>query len=236
VLQWGPSTPPRLVGESASGTDGGTATTLALGKPVPLPGSARVSLARLFHNARFEKTIQFLAPHVEGARFDPDFYATDPIGLELEVTTAPGTPREQSRVVRLASTDAGLANLWQSEDTGGNDFWVRFYENEAGFPFEWRSVLSIWEDDGKGGLKEVDTGPESEREIRVNDYLYYKGYRFFQTNADPDRPTYSGIGVVYDPGIPIVLYGMYTIIVGTILAFVVRPIAQAYGKRRQEPS
>jgi hypothetical protein len=65
----------------------------------------------------------------------------------------------------------------------------------------------------------------------VNDYLYYRGYRFFQTNAEPEFPTYSGIGVVYDPGIPVVLFGMYTIIVGTLLAFIVRPIADAYGKR-----
>jgi hypothetical protein len=65
----------------------------------------------------------------------------------------------------------------------------------------------------------------------VNDYFYYRGYRFFQTNAIPELPTYSGIGVVYDPGIPIVLFGMYTIILGTVLAFTVRPIAEAYGKR-----
>ena len=55
--------------------------------------------------------------------------------------------------------------------------------------------------------------------------------RFFQTNAVPEMPTYSGIGVVYDPGIPVVLMGMYTIILGTALAFLVRPIAAAYGKR-----
>ena len=83
-------------------------------------------------------------------------------------------------------------------------------------------------------MRQVDVGDEHEREIRVNDYFHYRGYRFFQTNANPKFPTYSGIGVVYDPGIPLVLYGMYPIIVGTILAFILRPIAEAYGKKRKE--
>jgi hypothetical protein len=66
----------------------------------------------------------------------------------------------------------------------------------------------------------------------VNDYFEYRGFRFFQTNADPSAPTYSGIGIVYDPGIPTVLLGMYTVIAGTILAFVVRPIVQSRKQRR----
>lgn len=222
VLQWGPSTPARLF-DAAGGKH-----ELAAG--APLPRLAGLSLSRVIHNARFEKTIEFLAPHVEGPHFDDDFYSTDPVGLELEITHEPGTSRERTEVVRLASTDAGMASLWQSAD---QEFYVRFYENQAGFPFEWRSVLSIWEDDGKGGLRQVDAGDEHEREIRVNDYFHYRGYRFFQTNANPEFPTYSGIGVVYDPGIPVVLYGMYTIIVGTILAFILRPIAEAYGKKRK---
>ncbi|MBK7876564.1 MAG: hypothetical protein IPJ77_12585 [Planctomycetes bacterium] len=225
VLQFGPDAAPRLAGPD------GKRTEIAVGAPIPLPGAERIALARLFHNARYEKTIEFLAPHVEGPHFDADFYATDPVGLELEIVQGPGTPGERRQTVRLASTDQGLSNLWQSVDGG---FYVRFFENQAGFPFEWRSVLSIWQPDGQGELRQVDVGPEHDREIRVNDYFFHGGYRFFQTNADPERPTYSGIGVVYDPGIPIVLFGMYTIIVGTILAFLLRPIAEAYGKRRTE--
>ena len=100
-------------------------------------------------------------------------------------------------------------------------------------PFEWRSVLSIHEQAPDGSLREIDAGSEREREIRVNDYFTWKGYRLFQTDATADLPNYSGIGVVYDPGIPIVLLGMYTIIAGTILAFLVRPIVYAQGKKRK---
>ena len=102
------------------------------------------------------------------------------------------------------------------------------------FPFDWRSVLAVWEPGPDGRLTKVDAGSKKEREIRVNDYFTYRGYRFFQTNATPEDPTYSGIGVVYDPGIPIVLLGMYTIIAGTVLAFLVRPIVTA--RRRKEAS
>ena len=90
-------------------------------------------------------------------------------------------------------------------------------------PFEWRSVLTIVEKDNSGRSYEVPLGTERAREIRVNDYFYYKGYRFFQTDANAQRPTYSGIGVVYDPGIPFVLWGMYATIVGASIAFLVRP-------------
>ena len=41
------------------------------------------------------------------------------------------------------------------------------------------------------------------------------------------------MGVVFDPGIPIVLAGMYAIIAGTVLAFLVRPIVRS--RRRPRP-
>ena len=92
-------------------------------------------------------------------------------------------------------------------------------------------MLSVVERDQNGHEYTVPLGSEKSREIRVNDYFKYRGYRFFQTNADPEDPSYSGIGVVYDPGIPIVLIGMYTIILGTVLAFIVRPIVRARRER-----
>jgi hypothetical protein len=222
VLHWGGSRGPLLLAES------GTSTTAAPDEALALDGGTPLVVKQLLHNAQFEKTIEFLAPHIEGPHFDEDFYSTDPSGLEIQVTTDPGTEKEHVESVRMASTDRGLAHLWQSRD---ERFYLRYYENDRAFPFEWRSVLSIYETDADGKLYKVDAGDEWEREIRVNDYLYYRGYRFFQTNAEPEFPTYSGIGVVYDPGIPVVLFGMYTIIVGTLLAFIVRPIVEAYGKR-----
>lgn len=221
VLNWGPAAAPALFTEDSA------PITVELDQPLALPGKTRLVPHQLIHNALFEKDIEFKAKHIQGPQFDEDFYATEPTGLSIEVTTAPGTPREKKEVVKMASTEQFLSDGWNS---GDERFFLRYYENDRAFPFEWRSVLSVYQKDAEGQLYKVDLGPESEREIRVNDYFYYRGYRFFQTNAEARLPTYSGIGVVYDPGIPVVLYGMYTIILGTLLAFIVRPIAEAYGK------
>lgn len=225
VLHWGSPAGALLLGEDGSRTE------VPEGAALPLPGGAKLVADRFLANATFDKDttkrVDFVAPHVEGPHFNDDFYSTDPTGLELVVTTDAGTGSERTETIRMASTDEGRANLWQSHD---RRFILRYYTNSEAFPFEWRSVLSVWDHDADGRLYKVDAGDEHEREIRVNDYFKWKGYRFFQTNAIPEMPTYSGIGVVYDPGIPMVLTGMYTIILGTVLAFLVRPIVRAYGR------
>jgi len=160
--------------------------------------------------------------------WDESFYSRDARGLALDVVYFPGTEREQVERVEMATTDAQQANLWV---TGDRRYALRFLENVEGFPFDWRSVLSIVEKDASGQPHTVPLGSQAQREVRVNDYFQYKGYRFFQTNAEAQDPSYSGIGVVYDPGIPTVLAGMYTIILGTVLAFLVRPIVLARRKR-----
>ena len=75
-------------------------------------------------------------------------------------------------------------------------------------------------------LEEVDGEwqPVATGAIRVNDYFYYKGYRFFQTDARPDDPTYSGIGIVYDPGIEVVLLGFYMVMFGTFIVYFINPL------------
>jgi hypothetical protein len=220
VLHWGP----REAGEGATlfASDGSSKPVRA-GEALALPGPARVTPVHLLSNARYEKQIEFLAPPIEGPHFDEHFYSQDPTGLEIAVTSDPGTPKERREVVRMASSDASLANLWADPS---ERFYLRFYGNDRALPFEWRSVLSVWQKDADGRPYKVDAGAEEDREIRVNDYFHYQGYRFFQTNAKPEFPTYSGIGVVYDPGIPVVLLGMYLTIVGTALAFVIRPIVE----------
>jgi hypothetical protein len=208
----------------------GQSVPVATGEPLSLPGTTRIVVERVYANARLERRIELdpAAPVIEGPHFDASFYSTDPTGARLRITTDPGTPSEEVRTIDLASTRTGFADTWLSPD---RRFYVSYFENDRAMPFEWRSVLSVFERDADGKLYKVDVGPEDDREIRVNDYFHYRGYRFFQSNANPQFPTYSGIGVVYDPGIPIVILGMYLTIVGTILRFIVRPIVESYGKR-----
>jgi hypothetical protein len=214
-------------GKTSLTPQGGTPTAVTPGGALDLPGESRLVLKSVFERARFEKVIDFLPGRVDADGFDPSFYETDARGIVLDVVHFPHTAQETVETIRMATSDDAQANLWQS---GDDRVAIRFLENIEGFPFDWRSVLSIVEKDAQGNPHVVDCGTPKEREIRVNEYFKYKGYRFFQTNANPKEPTYSGIGVVYDPGIEIVLLGMYTIIAGTVLAFTVRPIVRA--KRR----
>jgi hypothetical protein len=223
VLRWGPEGGAALVSED------GKETPVKAGEALPLPGTTKVVAEGIHHNVLYEKRVDLVAPPIQGPKFDPAFYARDPAGIELTVTSYPGTKKERKDRVRMAATDESLANLWEDPE---KRFTLRFYGNERALPFEWRSVLSIHKKDANGKLYAVAMGPEAAREIRVNDYFYYEGYRFFQTNAIPELPTYSGIGVVYDPGIPVVLMGMYLTIVGTALAFVIRPVVEGVRSRR----
>lgn len=202
----------------------GPESAVTIGQELNLPGDAHLVLQALYERARFEKTINFLPGQIDPDGFDPSFYETDARGMVLDVVRFPHTPQETIETVRMATSEEAQADIWQS---GDDRFRIRFFENDEGFPFDWRSVLSIVEKDAQGNQKPIDCGTSKKREIRVNEYFTYKGYRFFQTNANPKEPTYSGIGVVYDPGIRIVLWGMYTIIAGTVLAFTVRPIVRA---------
>ncbi|MEO6708029.1 MAG: hypothetical protein ABI054_02900 [Planctomycetota bacterium] len=227
---WSEVGPPRYIfswdaaGNAKLTPQSGPEIPVTIGQALDLPGNARLVLQALFERARFENSIDFLPSKVEADGFDPAFYESDARGIVLDVVHFPHTDKERIETVRMATSDDAQADRWQS---GDDRFAIRFLENVEGFPFDWRSVLSIVEKDANGNPTVVDCGTLKEREIRVNDYFKYKGYRFFQTNANPKDPTYSGIGVVYDPGIELVLLGMYTIIAGTILAFTVRPIVRA---------
>lgn len=221
VLHWGLEQDPRLLGED------GSEQPVELDRALPLPSEAEVVLVQLVHRAEPESRVEFLPPSVGPAGLDEDFYAMSPRGLRLEVVRDPGQPSERVDVAEL--TTVSPSDVWRSSD---GELAIRFFENDRMLPFEWRSVLKVHERDEAGRLEEVPLGPPSQREIRVNDYFHYRGYRFFQTNAIPEIPTYSGVGVVYDPGIPLVLAGMYIVIAGTALAFLVKPIVLARRQRR----
>ncbi len=224
VLAYGPKRPLELVDPE------GRSTPVQPGQVLALGGETQVTLRESLRNVRFETPIEFdpTADFISGPAYDEHFYSRDPTGVVLRLTTDPGEPTAVTRTLKMASTDNGRANVWSS---GDQRFWIRYYENTETMPFEWRSVLSVHERGADGAWQAVDMGSVREREIRVNDYFVYRGYRFFQTNADPRVPSYSGIGVVYDPGIPFVLYGMWLTIFGAIVAFVLRPIAEARARR-----
>ena len=106
--------------------------------------------------------------------------------------------------------------------------WLRFREDRdpGGMPLEWQSKLTILEFDDQDKPFKVAEG-----DVRVNDYFMHGGYHFFQTNHNPADPTYSGIGVVYDPGISWVLWGLYCVMSATAFIFLIMPLIQGAKKR-----
>lgn len=59
--------------------------------------------------------------------------------------------------------------------------------------------------------------------ILVNSPFSYGGYKFYQSNYNPDNPYYSGILVVKDPGLPLVYIGFVFICAGIIYIFYIKP-------------
>lgn len=225
VLHWGADGTQRLVGQDGSNA------SVQVGQRLSLPGSTALTPQQFLHRAEMEPNLKFEPSRPAEDGWDDDFYHRGARGLVLEAIRNPGTPEEHREPIEMTTSDTMASNFHRSED---GTFGLLFLENTEVLPFEWRSVLQIHEQDAEGRWQPVDLGSEAEREIRVNDYFEYKGYKFFQTDARPELPNYSGIGVVYDPGISIVLLGMYTIIAGTIVAFLLRPIFES--KRKREAS
>ena len=110
---------------------------------------------------------------------------------------------------------------YQGPDGQQRDVVLRFREDRdpGQLPVEWQSRLAVLRRGPGGQMERVGGG-----DIRVNDYLHVEGFRFFQSSHKPEDPTYSGIGVVYDPGIETVLSGLFMVMFGTMWVFLIQPV------------
>jgi hypothetical protein len=61
--------------------------------------------------------------------------------------------------------------------------------------------------------------------VKVNEPMLHGGYRFYQTDYDPKRPTYSGIGVSHEPGLYVIYFGFFVLVAGVAQMF--------YGRTRK---
>ena len=77
----------------------------------------------------------------------------------------------------------------------------------------WESGLSVVNNDGS---------LMKQKSIRVNEPLKYKGYRFYQTDYDPNNPNYSGIGISYTPGLYLIYFGFWVLVIGVFVLFYMR--------------
>lgn len=62
-----------------------------------------------------------------------------------------------------------------------------------------------------------------QRTISVNDPFSFKGWMLYQSECNPNDPTYSGLTAVYDPGVFWVFTGFALICLGVAYMFYVEP-------------
>lgn len=77
---------------------------------------------------------------------------------------------------------------------------------------EWRSLLVVT--DGETVRRQM---------VRVNHTLEFKGWTLYQTDADLERPEYSGIQVLHDPGWYLIEPGLILVCLGVYFMFWVKP-------------
>lgn len=125
----------------------------------------------------------------------------------------PGPPAVRLRIFH----PGGEVERWFLADTSGAAGWSdgRFHLAFGTTPndvAEWRSLLVVGE------------GEATERHVvRVNHPLSYRGWTFYQHDANPERPNYSGILAVYDPGWPLVALALLLVSFGVAGMFWVQP-------------
>jgi hypothetical protein len=192
----------------AQASSGGGLVDFEKNSSIPIAPNFSIRLA----DAKLRGTLGQEIEKVAGA----DFFHPAPGSVVVRATTPDG---QES----FSLSTEGRQQMPRVEYTGPDGesrvAFLHFHTDQRDMPLEWQSKLSMLEKDSDGNWKVTASGA-----IRVNDYFYHKGWRFFQSNANPEDPTYSGIGVVYDPGLEIVLIGLYMVMFGTIIVYVVNPL------------
>lgn len=87
-----------------------------------------------------------------------------------------------------------------------------FRDRETKF---YKSDLSVLDENGDAVKQQA---------IKVNEPMLHGGYRFYQTDYDPNNPSYSGIGVSHEPGLYLIYFGFFVLVAGVTQMF--------YGKLR----
>lgn len=160
----------------------------------------------------------------------------------LKVELVHGRRQTQALLPR-ASTDAPLERRLRAATVGGElvelaygrqtfplNFKVKLEKIEvpryAGTsrPMDFISTLSFDDDDGGVPRRvRIYMNRPADHPDTWAATLTGTGYRFTQANWDAEDPTYSGLGVFYDPGRPLKWLGALFLVVGLALMFYVRP-------------
>ena len=182
----------------------GKALPLKQGEPLQLAATSfAVMVTKVLDRA--EAASKVVAYRPAAGQTDAFHDPSEP-AIKLRVRTPSG---EQSRWL-LANTQHGFMEI-----AGGPTF--AYVDNTAKKPIAWVAKLGFYEEGEKVATKIV----------KVNHPGTYRGFMFYQEDADPKRPKYAGIRVVRDPGWPIVRIGLTMVILGIVFMFYVKPFVRS---------
>lgn len=148
-------------------------------------------------------------------------------GFRSQIRWVEGKDGPLDPAIQLEITDAsGKRVEWHraKEETPiafGPDRILVYREKPDGIR-NYKSLLTILKDG-----KVVQT-----RMVEVNDPLYVGDYGLFQSNFDPEDPSYSGIQVVYDPGLNLAIWGLWLLVAGVIHTLALRNWQPWWERRR----
>jgi len=109
--------------------------------------------------------------------------------------------------------DPQVAQVFASEGMA-IPFRLDFMTNDRANPLRFTSDVSLLQG---GKLIKRDL-------VEPNQPMYLAGFQFSQADFRREDPTYSGFGVVRDPSVSIVYFGMGILVCGVILLFYVNPM------------
>ncbi len=117
----------------------------------------------------------------------------------------------------LSNTEQGVTWLGREatgDDAGSAGFGIALADNTDRPPRDWRSHVTFLEEGS-----EVGSGV-----MEVNSPAKHAGFAFFQSDANAQRPDYSGLSVVRDPSWLLVKAGLWLLLLGISWCFYVQPL------------
>ena len=174
---------------------------LTAGTTIPIPGTDRT--------LTFESSLARAAEQIRPIFTDADAAAEDAGVTALRLSVDDGNAVNDHWL--LSNTVAGSLTL---PSASGQELTLRLHDNRGRPPRDWISTLSALEEG-----EVVASGA-----AQVNEPFCYGGYCFFQSDANPDRPTYSGLQVVRDPAWPLVATGLWLLLLGISWCFYIQPL------------
>jgi len=141
-------------------------------------------------------------------------YRLDILKRETLQPKAPNHPAVPRISLRLHRSDAAipfeLTTLSRPAVTPDRRFTIALTQRRD--PREFSSTVTF-----------TAEGEETQKELAVNHPARFRGYRFYQTDYDEQAGDFSGLTVKRDPGFPLVLAGMFMVLLGVVLTFLRRP-------------